>query len=142
MTSNFDVPDVVLTSVIHDAGRLTVALGHVGLVMLVCRSGLWSWLTTSLAAVGRTALSNYVSQTWICTLIFNGYGLGLYGRPERWHAVLLVIAIWCVQLIVSSYWLVYFRYGPLEWIWRSLTYLKPQRIVVRRDQQPASARSE
>jgi uncharacterized protein len=70
-------------------------------------------------------------QTLLCGLIFYGHGLGLFGQVERAGQVLIVIAIWALQLILSPIWLRHFRFGPLEWLWRSLTYwtLQPMRVV-------------
>lgn len=107
-------------------GGPLVALGHVSLTMLICKAGLLSWLTSRLAAVGRMAFSNYISQTIICTTIFYGYGFGLFGRYGRFHLMGFVLAVWIVQLIVSPIWLKRFRFGPLEWLWRTLTYGKSQ----------------
>ncbi len=107
-------------------GSIFVALGHVGVVMLVCRSGLFAGLKLVLAAVGRMALSNYLVQTVICTTIFYGHGFGLFGRVERWQQILFVLAIWTLQLIYSPIWLRKYRFGPAEWVWRSLTYGKRQ----------------
>jgi uncharacterized protein len=111
-------------------GSVLVALGHVGLVMLFCRSGLLSGLKRVLAAYGRMALTNYLVQTVICTTLFYGHGLGLFGYVERWQQILLVVAIWVVQLVYSPLWLQRYRFGPAEWAWRSLTYgrRQPMRI--------------
>ena len=103
-----------------------VSLGHVGLVMLAFRSGLLGWLTRRLAAVGRMALSNYLMHTIICTTIFYGYGLGLFNRIDRFGLMAFVLAIWIFQLIISPVWLRHFRFGPAEWLWRSLTYRRRQ----------------
>jgi uncharacterized protein len=107
-------------------GSLLVALGWVGLVMLVCKSGVLGWAKRVLAAVGQMALTNYLMQTIICTTIFYGHGFGQFGHFERTDQILTVIAVWIVQLIWSPIWMRYFRFGPFEWMWRSLTYLKPQ----------------
>jgi uncharacterized protein len=107
-------------------GSLLVAMGWVGLVMLVCQSPLLKSATHPLAAVGRTALSNYFFQTLACTTIFYGHGLGLFGRVERVGQMGIVAAVWLVQLVVSPLWLRHFRFGPAEWLWRSLTYGKWQ----------------
>ena len=114
--------------VAYDVARLGVSLGHVGLVLFICNAGIWQRLTGSLAATGRMALSNYIAQTVVCTLMFNGYGLGLYGKLERWHTFLLAVAIGVVQMVVCTFWLRVFSFGPMEWLWRSLTYLKRQPI--------------
>ena len=103
-------------------GSAGAALGYTGLIMLLCRSAQWQRFRSVLASVGRMAFTNYILQSALCTLVFYGHGLGLYGSMERKHQVLVVIAIWAVQLVVSPVWLKYFRYGPLEWLWRSLTY--------------------
>ncbi|HWG45749.1 MAG TPA: DUF418 domain-containing protein [Gemmataceae bacterium] len=103
-------------------GSLFVALGHVGLVMLICKAGLLRRLTVRLAAVGRMALSNYLMQTILCTTLFEGWGFGLFGRLDRLALLGVVGGIWLVQLIASPLWLHSFRFGPLEWLWRSLTY--------------------
>ena len=107
-------------------GGPLVALGHVSLVMLICKAGILSWLTNRLAAVGRMAFSNYISQTIICTTLFYGYGFGLFAGFGRFQLMGFVLAIWILQLVVSPIWLKRFRFGPLEWLWRTLTYGKAQ----------------
>jgi uncharacterized protein len=113
-------------------GSLLVALGHVGVVMLVCKSGAIPWLTRRLAAVGRMALTNYLMQSVICTTLFYGWGFGLFGTLNRTALAGIVLAIWVFQLLISPLWLRFFRFGPAEWLWRSLTYwrLQPMRPMV------------
>ena len=94
--------------------------------MLFARSGALPWLQNALAAVGRTALSNYLLQTVLATAIFYGHGLGLYGSVERVGQTGIVAAIWAFQLVVSPLWLRYYRFGPFEWLWRSLSYWRFQ----------------
>jgi uncharacterized protein len=103
-------------------GSLLVALGHVGLLVWVCQRGWLRGLLRCLAAVGRTALSNYLLTTLICTTIFFGWGFQQFGALNRVQLAGVVVAIWCLQLVVSPRWLRYFRFGPMEWLWRSLTY--------------------
>lgn len=103
-------------------GRLGMALGYVGLLGWVCKRGLFSRLTSRLAAVGRMALSNYLMHSLICAFLFTGLGLGLLGHYERAHLYGIVIAIWLFQLWLSPLWLRYFKFGPVEWLWRMLTY--------------------
>ncbi len=100
-------------------GNFLVGLGWIGAVMLLCRSG---WALRPFAAVGRTALSNYLLQTVLCTTIFYGHGLGLFARVERTGQIAIVVAIWVVQILVSSWWVKRFAVGPVEWAWRSATY--------------------
>ncbi len=105
---------------------ILVALGHVGLVMTICRSGLLPGLRRRLGAVGRMALTNYLMHTLICITLFYGHGLGLFGRLNRLPLMGVVLAIWLLQLAISQPWLERFRFGPAEWLWRSLTYRKLQ----------------
>lgn len=103
---------------------IAVSLGYVGAVMLACRTEALHSLTRPFAAVGRTALTNYLLQTILCTTIFYGHGLGLFGSVDRVGQLGVVVGVWTVQLIASPLWLKRFRYGPAEWAWRSLTYGK------------------
>ncbi len=107
-------------------GSLAVALGWIGVVMLVARSGALPGLRSRLAAVGRMAFTNYIAQSLICTWIFYGYGLGLFGRVDRIGQTAIVLGVWALLLVVSPLWLARFSFGPLEWLWRSLVYLKVQ----------------
>lgn len=110
-------------------GSLLVSSGYIGVIMLISQRGIFAKAQDALAAVGRMALSNYLLHTLICTTLFFGHGFGLYGSVERTTQLLIVVAIWIVQLIVSPLWLRHFRFGPFEWLWRSLTYwqLQPMR---------------
>jgi uncharacterized protein len=111
-------------------GSIIVAMGHVGLIMLIVQSGSLTWLTRRLAAVGRMALTNYLTHSIVCTTLFYGYGFGLYGTINRTGLAGIVLAIWIFQLIVSPIWLRFFRFGPAEWLWRSLTYWRLQPLFV------------
>ena len=101
---------------------IVVSLGYVGVVMLACRTSALRALTRPLAAVGRTALTNYLLQTILCTALFYGHGLGWFGFVDRMWQVGVVVAVWTVQLVASPLWLRRYRFGPAEWAWRSLTY--------------------
>ena len=120
-------------------GSLVVALGHVGLLMLVVQSGALRWLTDRLAAVGRMALSNYLFDSIVCTTLFYGYGFGLFGQINRTGLAAIVLTIWITQLLISPIWLRYFRYGPAEWLWRSLTYWRLQPMWKRPEEGMAAA---
>jgi uncharacterized protein len=102
---------------------LVVSLGWVGLIMLACQSSRLRPLTRPLAAVGQMALTNYLLHTLICTTLFYGHGFGLFGKVDRVGQIGMVFAIWMFQLVASPLWLHYFRFGPVEWLWRALTYL-------------------
>lgn len=110
-------------------GSIFVSSGYIGLVMLATQRGWFGRIEHRLAAVGRTALTNYLLHTIICTTIFYGHGLGLYGSVERWQQVLIVVGIWVVQLAVAPLWLARFQYGPCEWLWRALTYAPGLRML-------------
>lgn len=107
-----------------------VALGYVAIIMLICQSTKSVNFKIYSASVGRMAFSNYILQSIICTYIFYGNGLALYGKVERKIQLFIVFGIWFVVIIFSSLWLKRFRFGPLEWIWRSLTYRDWQPIYI------------
>lgn len=103
-------------------GAIIVDIGWIGVLMLFCTSSGLTRAKAALSAVGRTAFSNYILQTLIGTTLFYGHGFGLFGDVSRVDQILIVVAIWMVQLFISPLWLRYFAFGPLEWLWRSLTY--------------------
>jgi len=111
-------------------GSLFLAAAYLAGVMLYSRHRPDGVVTRSLAAVGRTAFSNYILQTILATSIFYGHGLGLFGRVSRLEGFAVVLAVWAVQVPLSVLWLRRFRYGPLEWVWRVLTYGERQPIRV------------
>jgi uncharacterized protein len=123
---NFDPLQTAFTFSTYQIGRVAVTLGHTALILLICKAGLFHALTRRLAAVGQTALSNYILHSLVYGFVFYGYGLGLYNRLQRYQLYGVVLAIWIFSLIVSPIWLRYFAYGPLEWSWRSLTYWQRQ----------------
>ena len=107
-------------------GSLLVAGGYLGVVTLWAQWRPDGIVTQSLAAVGRMAFTNYLLQTVLATSIFYGHGLGLFGRLERIELLGVVVAIWALQVPLSVLWLRYFRFGPVEWCWRTLTYGEKQ----------------
>ena len=111
-------------------GTLFVAFGWVGVVMLACKASGLQAAVRALKAVGRAAFSNYILQTLICTTVFYGHGFGLYGSI-RVGQFCIVLAIWAAQLVLSNIWFPPFRMGPLESLWRSLTYWRSQPLRAR-----------
>lgn len=103
-------------------GSVGTALGYVGLVMLICNSSSFHGFKRTFSAVGRMAFTNYILMTLICTFLFYGHGLGLFGSVERKIQILIVLGIWTLLMIGSPLWLKRFRHGPLEGFWRKLTY--------------------
>jgi uncharacterized protein len=90
--------------------------------MLVVRSGAFRGIVARFAAVGRMALSNYLMHSVVMTTIFYGYGLSMYAEvPRLWQQAFVLVLI-TLQLLISPWWLKYFNFGPVEWLWRSLTY--------------------
>jgi uncharacterized protein len=122
-------PDALLRTLItYDLGRIPITFGHLGLLALLCRTRWFASTSRVLAAVGQMALTNYLSQSLFCLFIFTGAGLAWYGQLARHELYYVVIAIWVVQLVWSPLWLLHFRYGPAEWVWRSLTYWQWQSL--------------
>jgi len=103
-------------------GSILVALGYIYLLAFIVQKDWIPRLTQRLAYVGRMAFTNYLSQSIICTIIF--YHFELFGRVERWQQILIVLSIWLIQFVWSKWWLTRYRFGPLEWAWRSLSYWK------------------
>lgn len=105
-----------------DPGRILVGGAHIGLIMLFCQSGILRWLQHALASVGRMALTNYLSHSIVAIFVFTGVGAALFGELARHELYYIWAAICVFQLITSPIWLKYFRFGPFEWLWRSMTY--------------------
>ncbi len=110
-------------------GSIFVALGHVGLVMSLVRAGALVALQKRFAAVGRMAFTNYLMHSLVMTTIFYGHGFNLYTEVPRFYQMGFVVALIGLQLLYSPWWLQRFRFGPAEWLWRSMTYwrLQPMR---------------
>jgi uncharacterized protein len=123
---DFSVEALIQSYLTYDLGRIPLTLGHVGLIGLLYRLSPLSAAMRNLSAVGQMALTNYLTQSVICMFVFTGAGLALYGHLQRYELYYVVVAIWIVQLIWSPLWLRRFRFGPAEWLWRSLTYWQRQ----------------
>jgi uncharacterized protein len=117
---------------LYQIKRLLLSLGHISFFILIFKLGLTKFIMGLLSNVGRMAFSNYLMQSIICTLIFNGYGLGQFGYLERYELYEIVVGVWIFQIVFSWLWLKYFLYGPFEWLWRSLTYWKKQEFYKNR----------
>jgi uncharacterized protein len=131
-------PDVVLARpelmlvlmTISMAGTIPLAAGYVATATLALEHPEWQRRFGIFAPAGRMALTNYLTQTVVMLLIFYPYGAGLVGRTGPAFGLVIALAVYAVQMVISRVWLTYFRFGPLEWVWRSLTYgaLQPMRI--------------
>jgi len=120
----------------YQISRLAMVIGHIGLVLLVVKLGWLRWLQRGFAAAGQMALTNYIGQTLICTMLFYSFGFGLYGELTRSQLYLVVLAIAVFEITFSVLWLRAFRFGPLEWVWRSLTYWQRQPMRLGGDAPP------
>lgn len=119
---------IVWMNLVYPVQRILLVMAHAAVIMLIVRAGWFTYLSRCLAAAGQMALTNYVMQSVICTILFFGYGFNLYATLQ-YHQIFYVVAAICVlQLIISPLWLKYFHFGPLEWLWRTLTYWKIQPV--------------
>lgn len=106
----------------RESGMLAIA----AVLIIVIKSGCLRRLQRALAAVGQTALSNYLMTSLLCQFIFVWGPWRLYGQLEYYQLNYVVAGIWVLNCIFSVLWLRFFAFGPVEWVWRSLTYLKAQ----------------
>jgi len=113
---------------VYQIHRIATTLGHMSLLVLLWKSGRFQWLLRPFTRMGQMAFTNYLLQSVLCGFIFYGYGLGYYGKFQRYQLWYFVAGVCAFEMLLSIVWLRYFRFGPLEWCWRSLTYWKPQPI--------------
>lgn len=107
-------------------GSPLLTLAYVAGFIFLVRAGHLERLSRGLAAVGRMALTNYLAHSVIAALLFHSYGLGLYGAMSPGVGLLVVAVIFGLQIPFSLWWLERYRFGPAEWLWRTLTYRKLQ----------------
>ena len=100
-----------------------IAFAYVGLIMLLIRKDLFSPMLQRLSFVGKTALTSYLLQSVVATIIFYGFGLGLFGKVDRIGQLIVVFFIWWSLLVGCQWWMQKYKYGPVEWVWRCLTNL-------------------
>jgi uncharacterized protein len=129
-----DGPGVALrmggAALLGAVGAPLMTMGYLSLWTWLTNHGKISWLTRRLAATGRMALTNYLTQTVVCTTVFYYYGGGLFGETTHVERLGLVALVYGVQLfVVSPLWMSRFRYGPMEWLWRSVTYWRLEPLV-------------
>jgi uncharacterized protein len=113
-----------------EPARLLIALGHVALINILVKSSLGYPALGVFRAVGRTAFSGYLIQNFLgMWVLFPGFGLGLFGRFGWFGLSMMALGVMVVQIIVANVWLRFFAMGPLEWLWRSLTYKRIQSFL-------------
>jgi uncharacterized protein len=109
-------------------GGSMLAMAYALIIALLSEHRKMDRILYPLEAAGRLSISNYLFQSIFSTMIFYSYGLGYYGDVSIFAGTMLALAIYASQLAVSSWWVKRFYYGPVEWLWRSGTYLKKQRF--------------
>lgn len=110
--------------------RLLMAAGYIGLLILLIQRFSSDPLLHRVAAAGRVAFSNYLGTSIVMAFLFYGWGLGLFGTVGRAQLILLVLGSWITMLLWSKPWLTRYRYGPLEWLWRSLARRERQPMMI------------
>lgn len=115
----------------HIVAGFSLSVAYVSIIVLLYIKGRLGLPARLLAPVGRMALTNYLLQSIICTTLFLSYGFGLFGKISAFQGLLLTIVIFGLQIPFSRIWLKHFHFGPFEWLWRSLTYMKVQPFIRR-----------
>jgi uncharacterized protein len=129
---NYAYPDswLLINTLMLLVGGASLGLCYISAITLLFVKEKSNFIKNMFAPVGRMALTNYLSHSIICAILFHSYGFGLYAQVEVWQAILIAIAIFTAQIYLSRWWLNHYLYGPFEWLWRSLTYLKWQTIKI------------
>ena len=125
---------VIASNPIVEAGVLAMSFSYLAaIVLLFYGNDRWKNRLSRLAPVGRMALTNYLSHSALYLLVFSGIGLGLYGQVGPALCVVFSVLIFAAQMRFSRWWLTRYRFGPVEWVWRTLTYgeLQPMKAPAR-----------
>lgn len=117
---------LLLSTVAQGIAAPLLSLAYVSAICLLALRPAWGRGLQALAPVGQMALTNYLLQSIICTLIFYGYGLAFFGKMGAAMGIVLTVTIYLALIPFSHWWMKRFQYGPAEWLWRSMTYLKRQ----------------
>ncbi|HVH58120.1 MAG TPA: DUF418 domain-containing protein [Vicinamibacterales bacterium] len=118
----YAMPERTIPDIWNYVGAVFASVGYAAALLLLLEYDLVRSLRGRLASVGQMALSNYLLQSTIASIIFLGWGFDFVGRADYAGQLLVCAAIWLFQLAVSPWWLARYRFGPAEWVWRSLTY--------------------
>jgi uncharacterized protein len=118
------------SAALHEIGLLGLTAAYVGAIVLLMQRPAWRRVLRRVAPAGRMPLTTYISQSVICTFVFYGWGLGWAGKVSAAGQLGLALAIFALQVTACHVWLRYFRFGPLEWVWRTLVYLRRQPMRV------------
>ncbi len=123
ITTN-ELINLSMLSGINYLASLFLFPAYVTSIILAAQNATWNKILSPIASAGKMALTNYLSQTLICVIIFYGFGFGFYGQLTIYHGIMLTVAIFLLQVFWSSIWMKRFRFGPMEWVWRTITYKK------------------
>jgi uncharacterized protein len=115
-------PMGIIEPIVYAFGVPALCLFYASAIALLFEKPDWKKRLMIFAPVGQLALTNYLMQSLICVFIFMSYGLGLEATVGPAKLSLIALAIYTMQIIFSHVWIRYFRFGPMEWLWRSLTY--------------------
>jgi uncharacterized protein len=121
----------LVSTLMHDVGSFAMCVGYVGAITAAVSAGAAGWLSRGFSRVGRLALSTYLLETIIATAVMYWWGLGKFGTVARPWQLGFVVVVYAGLMVFSTVWLRCFRIGPFEWLWRSLTYLRPQPLLRR-----------
>jgi len=108
---------------VFEITNIFLGFSYILLVLILSKVSVFKNILGPLKYVGRMALTNYLMQSVIFTTIMYSYGLGKFGSFQPWQLVVFAVVVFVIQIFISRIWLQNFRFGPLEWIWRKLTYL-------------------
>lgn len=111
---------------LYEVARTIRSIGILSLIMLLYKSSLFKWFFALMRPVGQMAFTNYLMQSFLVGLFFYGIGFGMFGKLELYQIYYVVAGTWALEITWSHIWLRLFRFGPLEWAWRSLTYWEKQ----------------
>jgi uncharacterized protein len=128
------LPELGLAVVLAMPGSVLMSLGYLGSLVLFAHSRVMHGFKAAIARVGRMGLTNYLLESGLATFFFYHWGLGFFGQTTRIERMGLVLAIYLLLIGFSALWLRHFRFGPMEWLWRTLTYLRPQPMRRSQDQ--------
>ncbi|QSQ24538.1 DUF418 domain-containing protein [Pyxidicoccus parkwayensis] len=138
LTSQDNVWPFLLNN-LQEIGFLLLGAGYVGAFALLFQRERWQRAMGALAPVGRMALSQYLLQSIVSVCIYDGWGLGLIGKVPPSRVVAICFVVFAAQIALSHWWLARFRFGPAEWLWRSLTYGRAQPMRLAAGQKAADA---
>lgn len=122
--ANMIIPDAwsLLSTSMHIIGGVSLGMFYVSAVILLFQRNKASCLQEYIAPTGRMALTNYFTHSVVAVILFHPWGLGLFGKIDVWAGIAIALVVFVLQIFISKWWLRDHRFGPMEWLWRRLTY--------------------